>query len=486
MTECRRRSIVPALLCAVVLSGCKDNGVTEPGDPSLTIEAGATATDTIQATLVQSLVVRVRDGRGRPAAGQIVRFEPLVIIHRSGLTSASVHMSLAAANDFTSTSRVVTTDADGRASVMVRLGTTAGIGGIEVSVPQFGIADTATHVITPGAGVRVVAEPGDTVVYIGGTLTLRAAVTDRFANWRADPVSLTRLAGGVSLQGQTLSAQTGGVAKIVATAGTMSDTSVVAVVPPGTLAVGNRLIGVATVNLDGSGYRVVTPTGAQYVRWAPDGTSITFDNGYSLPAKVVTMEGVVRPVRPSSENSGAEMYPIYSPDGAWIYLTVFGAPEYAYRLWRARADGSEAARLVSSSPEEDMLASPSPDGTRLVYVRRIGESNDTLRILDLASGAVTRIGVPGHAPAWSPLGDLIAYVDLKAGGVLSVVRPDGTGRRPVSADGNYEMAVSWSPDGAWLVAHNYTTHKVHLVEVATGATIPLAFSAEMYAPAWKP
>ena len=36
------------------------------------------------------------------------------------------------------------------------------------------------------------------------------------------------------------------------------------------------------------------------------------------------MAGVVRPVRPSSENSGAEMYPVYSPDGAWIYLTVFG------------------------------------------------------------------------------------------------------------------------------------------------------------------
>ena len=486
MTDCPGRSIVPALLFAVMLSGCGDKGLTEPGDPSLTIEAGATATDTIGTTLAQPLVVRVQDGRGRPAAGQIVRFEPLVIVHGSGLVSTSVHMSPAGANVFTSSGLVDTTDADGRASARVRLGTTAGIGGVEVSVPQFGIADTTTHVIAPGAGVRVVAEPGDTVVYIGSTLTLRAAVTDRYANRRADPVSLTRLAGGISIEGQTLSAQTGGVAKIVATAGSMSDTSVVAVVPQGTLAVGNRLIGVATVNLDGSGYRVVTSTAAQYVRWAPDGNSITFDNGYSLPAKVVTMAGVVRPVRPSSENTGAEMYPVYSPDGAWIYLTVFGAPEYAYRLWRARADGSEAARLVSSSPEEDMLASPSPDGTRLVYVRRVGESKDSLRILDLASGAVNRIGVPGHAPAWSPLGDLIAYVDLRAGAVLSVVRPDGTGRRQVSADGNYEMAVSWSPDGAWLAAHNYTTHKVHLVEVATGATIPLGFSAEMYAPAWKP
>jgi TolB protein len=133
-----------------------------------------------------------------------------------------------------------------------------------------------------------------------------------------------------------------------------------------------------------------------------------------------------------------------------------------------------------------MYPSPSPDGTRLVYVRRTGGGQDYVRTLDLGTGNVVAIDVPGHAPAWSPLGDLIAYVDLREGSVLKVMRPDGTGQRQVSAGGGYDKSVQWSPDGKWLLSYNEISARIHLIDVATGVAMALGYSASMRSPSWRP
>jgi TolB protein len=132
-----------------------------------------------------------------------------------------------------------------------------------------------------------------------------------------------------------------------------------------------------------------------------------------------------------------------------------------------------------------MYGSASPDGKRLVYVRYGPFPDHRLRILDLVTGAVDKIDVPGYAPAWSPAGDLIAYVDMLAGSVLKVVRPDGTGQRQVSSGGDYELSVTWSPDGKWLAAAT-TGRLIRLVNVETGAEITLTYSAGMRSPSWRP
>ena len=484
MARFRARIVAPALLVPLLLNGCKDDGPTGPlRVPGILLAAGASATDTVDATPAQALVVEVRGKGGRLAPGTVVRFTSLLNPGdgQFGPVRATVSRIDAA---FFNTFAVDTTDARGRASVLVRFRTTTGTARIQVTVPELGFTDTASYTVLPGAAFRVTALPKDTVLSAGGTATLRSTVTDRYGNPRNDPVTFARVSGDVTLQGSTVTAQGGGVAKIVAQAMGLSDTTTIAVVPSGVLAVSVAQSGVATVNLDGSGYRLLTTLRSAYVRWAPDGSAIAFDNDYAVPARIVTLDGAVRSVRQSSAGTEAEMYPVFSPDGAWVYLSVIAQGQF--KLWRARPDGTQAALLTSASPEDDFYPSPSPDGTRLAYVRRTGGGEDYLRILDLNTGAVSKIDVQGHAPAWSPLGDLIAYVDLRDGSALKVMRPDGTGQRRVSLGGSYEKSVQWSPDGKWLVALNQQIGRIQLIDVATGFAVSLSYSGSMRSPAWKP
>ena len=481
----RRTRLFAALLVPLVIAGCKGDswGITEPAEPGISFRAGAAVTDTVDAQLVQALIVEVRGEGGRPAPGMIVRFTA-VPIATSYYTTYRVRVSGLDAPSFTSLV-IDTTDARGRASVLVSFGKTTGPASVVVTVPELGFSETATYTVAPGSAERVVAAPKDTLLFAGGSVTLRSTVTDRYGNPRPDPVTVTRVSGGIAVQGNVVTAQTDGLAKVISTASGISDTTHIAVVPSGAvIAASAPGSGVVTMNLDGSNYRVVTSLPSAWVRWAPDGSELTFDNDYAVPARVVTMAGAVRPVRASSPSTQAEMYPVYSPDKEWVYLSVIASSEF--RLWRVRPDGTGAEPLNTTSPEDDFYPSPSPDGTRLAYVRRTGGGEDYMRILDLNTGAVAKIDVPGHAPAWSPLGDLIAYVDLRAGSVLKVMRPDGTGQRQVSPTGNYEKSVQWSPDGKWLIAYGGIPARIQLIDVATGSATALTFAMLLRSPTWRP
>jgi len=112
------------------------------------------------------------------------------------------------------------------------------------------------------------------------------------------------------------------------------------------------------------------------------------------------------------------------------------------------ADGSQSHRLTSrQGPELD--PSWSPDGSRIVYrdSRRGLNANDELYVMDsdgLHQRNLTRSPENEWSPSWSPDGRLIAFFS----GRLYVVRPDGTGRHPVTKiEGEYP---AWSPDGRRL------------------------------------
>ena len=481
------RAVVKGFMVVVVVAvslglGCKD--ATEPGERGITFVAGESATDTIDARLVQALIVEVRDSRGRAASGVTVRFDALV--EPEGDPFSSVNAYVARLDQLTgeAIAAVDTTDDRGRAAVRVRLGPRVGAGRISVTVPELGYIDTATYVITAGRAASVAAIPGDTAMYVGRTMTLRSTTTDRRGNPRTgDAVTLSRISGPVTLNGSQVTAQEIGVARIQVQAFGVSDTTTISVVPSGVLAVSLGSAGVGTMNLDGSDFRVLTSERSAWVRWAPDGSAVTFDNDYAVPARIVTMNGAVRPVRQSSAGTEAEMYPVFSPDGEWVYFSVITGGQF--KLWRARPDGSQAAPLATNTPADDFYPAPSPDGTKIIYINRFGQGRDTLRILDLATGNVNRINVPGHAPAWSPNGELIAYADLPAGYVLKVMRPDGTERRQVSLGGGYEKSVQWSPDGKYLIAYNTSEQAIHIIDVATSVTIPVRYGRFVVSPDWR-
>jgi len=73
-----------------------------------------------------------------------------------------------------------------------------------------------------------------------------------------------------------------------------------------------------------------------------------------------------------------------------------------------------------------------------------------LRILEVAGGAITDLGLIGHGPRWSPDGSWIAYLRGGDGGELIIVRPDGTGLREL-ATGPKKVYFDWSPDSQWIL-----------------------------------
>ena len=180
------------------------------------------------------------------------------------------------------------------------------------------------------------------------------------------------------------------------------------------------------------------------------------------------------------------------PDGGFVAsVSDCGRGRVLYRVpGGVRAVPIRLASPVPTSPADcpihlDGAPSPSPDGTRLVFQHDsvvVGERGVTsLRMMDAASGAVTRLGQLGFQPRWSPTGDLIAFTgDLDER--IWVMRPDGTGARPISPVGQrYTLGVSWSPDGRWLLAMRNGQGArpgwlISIINVTSGLELPLQYS----------
>ncbi len=172
-------------------------------------------------------------------------------------------------------------------------------------------------------------------------------------------------------------------------------------------------------------------------------------------------------------------WPAYSPDGVYVYFS--GATTGNFSLWRAHADGSDPHLLYVDPSGLAWRESPSPDGTRVAIT---AGNPPVIRVYTLASATASTWSVPGHTPRWSPAGETIAFT-TQYGGPISVVNSDGTGVRQVSQPRRSytETSLTWSNDGAWVVARGQV---LELINVASGLTLPLAYTASLIEPAWKP
>ena len=430
--------------------------------------------------LSQALLVELRDERGDPVVNHVLRFSTEPIDPNQQFFGAyTAYVSRVDRNEFSNFASDET-DEQGRARVLVRLGTKAGPAVVTVTNPDDGTSVTATFTVQAGNAVRVLASPEDTSIYVGRTMTIRSSVVDQFGNPRNDPVTHTVTGNAVTLSGSTVTGAALGTATIVTTAGDLVGATATVTVPPEGVLAAFTPRGLATFKTDGSDFRVLVPaplTGITTI-WSPSGAEVAFDHSFTGPTRIADLSGGVRTVTPGNLWS---IYPDYSSDGQWIYYTRDG-----WRLYRVHPDGTGDEILPMTAPATDAAPSVAPNGTQLVYVRIGG--GDQLWMLDLATGASTNLNVPGHQPAWSPAGSLIAYLALNEGNSIKVMNPDGTAARRVSPAGStYSFGgIDWSPDSQWIVARNANRNRLEVLNVTTGQTILLGATAGYNGPSWKP
>ena len=470
----RACGLTAALLTAIACGSSKASGPTLLSRVPIAFTLGNSQTDTIQSVLGQALTVRVGSGPAGSGAHQVVRFQSVL---DSGTYRVLVEPL---AGGPPSPFVAETTDASGEASVVIAFGNDEGPGQLVVNVPALGYLDTARYTVLPGNPYAMQAMPNDTDAYLGGTVGLRTAVVDRFGNTRTDPVTFVVVGGPGSINGSTLTVNSYGPILVAGTAHGFVDTTVVNGVPKGTIAAAGDVSYIWSFNLDGSAFTSISPVSAGTLKWAPNGSSLVFDEtvnglyGAIDQLQSVTTSGQLTTI----VNSGAVAlaYPQYSRDGTWIYYDEYSATQ---PLWRVHPDGTGNATVNMLSPESLQFPSPSFDGTKVSYILSGGAGD--LKVLTLSSGAAVDLGVQGIADVWSPTGNVIAYVTLN--NAMALVNSDGSGQTTI-APGPYGPQFDWSPDGRWIIARNTATTRLEVINVATQLVIPLGYTGTVGSPTW--
>jgi hypothetical protein len=164
---------------------------------AIAVVSGNSQSAPTASVLPQPLVARITDALGQPVAGVPIVFR--VVENSGGLVSGSSTVG----------SLAVTSNAQGQASVSLRLGTRSGVGNnvVEATATGFNGVATFTHSATATAAQRIVVDTGNGQVgAVGQALALPfvAIVTDAGYNRIGGvPVTFTVKQGGGTFAGQT-------------------------------------------------------------------------------------------------------------------------------------------------------------------------------------------------------------------------------------------------------------------------------------------
>jgi hypothetical protein len=493
-------------LTAVVIVACGggESPTTPVVRPPFSIVSGTAVTDSIQARLLQPLMVEVRTTDGAPRAGVAVSFVAMPPTDTSRRAERAIVVAPRVSALFAGQT-TDTTDAQGHASVLVQLGTVAGLAAIAIRTPD-GLTDTARFTVTAGKVVKVSMAFRDTTLMATESLDRVATLRDRFENVSTTAASLTL----TSLIDAPLTLTASGGAKATGNFGRVrigvqgagkTDSAFISVVPAATIAyatVDGWLMSTARVN--GTVLRqfiefiVETHSIPLSIEWDPSGAGrflVTANlSGSSQALFMVDTSGSYRVIEPFSyEPTIGTAH--FSADGKWVYYSKGYRTRFPGRITfdihRIRPDGTGSELVYSPPAGTTGYANPIPiPGGRYLIAANLNGSSARL---DVTTGAAVQYG-PYSNPSYCAASDLVAMTAQD--GRLWVAKSDGTGLHALppmpgtgSMTGEYS-APAWSPDCAWMLAMNANDLRPVAIRMSDGAIVPITAGSRSYALAWKP
>jgi len=186
--------------------------------------------------------------------------------------------------------------------------------------------------------------------------------------------------------------------------------------------------------------------------WTYDGRTIVFssDRGgnFDLWRVTVRADGSAGEPERLTSTPESESAPTVAPDGTIAFVRGYGR---SARVWLRGPDGKE--RRLTRDARVELAPAFSPDGKRIAYVQP-GERGTRLLVrgLDATRDSVVNTGRSPHNVAWSPTGDRLAFAENAGRGGVFVVAVDG---RWVNQASTHHGDVAWSPDGRTIAIAEY-------------------------------
>jgi TolB protein len=232
-------------------------------------------------------------------------------------------------------------------------------------------------------------------------------------------------------------------------------------------------------------------------RWSPNGSRIAFVMSplghltrYAGDGDIYVMNSDGTGIRQLTHGLDASS-PAWSPEGSRIAYVQ----DQGQELVVMRADGS-GQHVIARARGYYESPAWSPDGRTIAYQSSPTGNIDLTAVFTIRPDGtherqLTSVSASAGFPAWSPDGTRIAY---SAGDQLWIMNSDGTGARRLTncrLPCVFDFAPAWSPNGSKLVfvqqENGGAARRLYILELATGAVSPLTPSIQWAAsPDWRP
>jgi TolB protein len=218
--------------------------------------------------------------------------------------------------------------------------------------------------------------------------------------------------------------------------------------------------------------------------WSPDGRQIAFVSDRTGHSEIFVMNADGSSVRQVTHDDSDSIHPSWAPDGKrLIYCSARDnadqqhAPEgEVYEIYTISPEGSYRKQLTHFGGV-NTYPNYSPDGTRIVFRKVLGEKNSEVWIMQ-SDGRNPKNLTNNPAfdawPYWSPDGRRIVFAsNRRTEGTdydIYLMNADGSNLTRISDVAGRNTSPKWSPDGSQITFDQAAQHKVSIVAIPVQVT----------------